>query len=81
MDENPPRSEQLRMPMSSEFGTNKTVKARFWPWLEPFSVRKSLKIKVVPSSLAGGEVSRIGSGFAMALDRGAYHFIRRSYWI
>ena len=24
-----------------ELGTFKTVKARFWPWLEPFSVRNS----------------------------------------
>ena len=23
-------------PLSSEFGTNKTVTARFWAWLEPF---------------------------------------------
>ena len=24
-------------------GTQQPVKARFWPWLEPFSVRKSFK--------------------------------------
>ena len=24
-------------------GTNKPVTASFWPWLEPFSARKSLK--------------------------------------
>ena len=26
-----------------EFGTNKAVMARFWPWLEPFLRQKSLK--------------------------------------
>ena len=29
--------------MSSKLGTHRPVKARFWPWLEPFLVRKSLK--------------------------------------
>ena len=27
---------EVKIPPSSECGTCKTVKARFWPWLEPF---------------------------------------------
>ena len=30
-------------PLSSEFSTHNTVKARFWPWLELFLRRKSIK--------------------------------------
>jgi len=49
-------------PLSSERGTHETVKARLLPWLEPFSVRPSLRpifsttvlktIQVVSSPLA-----------------------------
>ena len=36
-------------PLSSELGIHKPVKARFCPWLEPFSARKSLKrVKLPP---------------------------------
>jgi len=35
-------------PLSSEYGTHKTVKAGFWPWLEPFCMRKSVKIFELP---------------------------------
>ena len=30
---------------AGEVGTHKTVKARLWPWFEPFSVRKSFNFK------------------------------------
>jgi hypothetical protein len=44
------------LPVSSELGTYKTVDARFLPWLEPFSVKKSLIFfEVFPlRSAAGG---------------------------
>jgi len=32
---------QSPYPLCNEISTNMTVKARFWPWLEPFSIRKS----------------------------------------
>jgi hypothetical protein len=40
--------------MSGELGTHKTVKARFWPWLEPVFIRKFLNPDVVPFSLESG---------------------------
>jgi len=32
-----PGGDAKRGPLSSECGTCRTVEARFWPWLEPFS--------------------------------------------
>jgi len=47
--------EVQRSPLSSEFGTNTTANAKFWPWLEPFFRRKSSKpFQVAPCSLGRG---------------------------
>ena len=57
------------MPMLSEHGTYKTVKARLWPW---FSGKILEIFSVVPSLLASGSANRAGSvkPFSKATDAG-----------
>ena len=53
-----PESIGLTDPLSSEFGTSKTVKARLWHWLEPFFVRKTFALYVFSLQLGIGSVRR-----------------------
>ena len=42
------------MPLSNQLGTNETVKATFWPWLEPFASETFDVFETVSSSLGRG---------------------------
>jgi len=43
-------------PLPSGFGTNKTLKARFWSWLEPFPVKKPVEpFQLFPHHSAKGK--------------------------
>ena len=53
-------------PLSSKFRKNKTVKARFWPWLEPFFMPRSLtylSCSFFARQRAGGKDRRIERDF------------------
>ena len=45
----------LCLALLSKFGTNKTVKVRFWPWLELFFWQKLLTGQFIPFLLGTGE--------------------------
>jgi len=47
------RSTSQTLPMSSEYGTYRTVKARFWPWLSGTSPYNILKVFPLRSDAEG----------------------------
>jgi len=63
-----------RQPLSSEFGTVETVKAKFWPWLEP-SLAKIVKHQVVDFALGSG------SGELQRLERRHQKTMGVGVWI
>jgi len=68
------------MPLLSELGAKKMVEARFWPWIEPFSVGKSVKLfKLSPFSFGSSDCHehlRRLRGFQEALTRKT-NFLRK----